>query len=87
METTQLSSKGQLVLPQRVRKAHGWLPGTVFEVRELPEGVLLSPLAAKPAFAPTSIEQVFGMGRRNGRKTLSLEEMDAAVRAEAARRK
>ncbi len=87
METTQLSSKGQLVLPQRVRKAHGWGAGTLFKVSDLPEGVLLSPLAAPPVFAPTQLKDVYGMAARPGRKPVSLAQMDAAVRAEAAKRK
>jgi AbrB family looped-hinge helix DNA binding protein len=85
-ETTQLSSKGQLVLPQRVRKARGWRPGTVFRVKELPEGVLLSPVLDDRVFAPTSIDDVFGIGKGKG-PALTLDEMDAGVRTEAARRK
>lgn len=86
METTQLSSKGQLVLPQRLRKVHGWRPGTVFTVKEVPEGVLLAPVARPPVFSPTRVEDVFGIGRRKGRR-LSLQDMDAAVRSEATRHK
>lgn len=87
METTQLSSKGQLVLPQRVRNAHGWSAGTVFQVTELPDGVLLSPLAEPPVFAPTKLEDVYGIAARPGRKPVSLAQMDAAVRVAAAQRK
>jgi len=85
-ETTQLSSKGQLVLPQRVRKARGWKPGTVFRVKEVPEGILLSPIPSGTPFAPTTVEEVFGIGKSR-RRALSVEEMDAVVLAEAARRK
>ena len=87
METTQLSSKGQLVLPQRVRKIYGWGAGTVFKVSELPEGVLLSPVATPPVFARTQISEVYGMAVQRGRKTVSLAAMDAAIKAEAAKRK
>lgn len=86
METTQLSSKGQLVLPQRVRKLHGWKPGTVFEVKEVPEGVLLSPVIKTPLFEPTELGRVFGMGQPT-EKRLSLEQMDLAVQTEARRRR
>jgi|TARA_R110001599_G_scaffold26612_23_gene93947 bifunctional DNA-binding transcriptional regulator/antitoxin component of YhaV-PrlF toxin-antitoxin module len=86
METAQLSSKGQLVLPQRVRNAHGWAAGTVFEVKELPEGVLLSPLSSAPVFAPTRLDDVFGIAKGKGRR-LSLKQMDEAVQMEAARRR
>lgn len=88
METAQLSSKGQLVLPQRVRNAHGWAAGTVFEVKELPEGVLLSPLSSAPVFAPTRLDDVFGIGWGKGKgRRLSLKQMDEAVQMEAARRR
>lgn len=86
METTQLSSKGQLVLPQRVRKLHGWTPGTVFEVKEVAEGVLLTPVAPRALFAPTEVAQVFGIGKQKGPR-LSLEQMELAVEAEARRRR
>ena len=35
METTKLSSKGQVVLPKSVRDAHKWQPGAEFAVEEL----------------------------------------------------
>ena len=86
MITTRLSAKGQLVLPAALRKARAWVPGTRFEVLATPEGVLLKPLAAAPAFAPTTLDAVFGMARYTG-PTRTLEEMNADVAAEAARRR
>ena len=45
METTKLSSKGQVVLPKSVRDAQSLsLPGTEFAVEEVSEGILLRPL-------------------------------------------
>ena len=44
METTKLSSKGQVVLPKWVRDARSWEPGTEFAVEEVSEGILLRPL-------------------------------------------
>lgn len=83
MEITRLSSKGQIVLPSATRANRKWPAGTEFEVVETAEGVLLRPLGP---FAPTRIDEVFGMARFRGRKR-SLADMDAAVRAEAARRR
>ena len=82
METTKLSSKGQVVLPSATRANRKWPVGTEFEVVETADGVLLRPLGP---FAPTRLDDVFGMARFRGRKR-SLADMDAAVRAEAARR-
>ena len=57
METTRLSSKGQIVLPKSVREARSWKPGTEFAVDETSDGILLRPL--RP-FPPTSIAEVYG---------------------------
>ena len=34
METTRLSTKGQIVLPKGIRAARAWEPGTEFTVEE-----------------------------------------------------
>jgi AbrB family looped-hinge helix DNA binding protein len=44
METTKLSSKGQVVLPKLVRDARSWEPGAESAVEEVPKGILLRPL-------------------------------------------
>ena len=49
METTRLSTKGQIILPKTVRDSHAWPPGTEFSVEETPQGVLLRPLKRSPA--------------------------------------
>ena len=46
--TTQLSSRGQIVIPKVLRDAHAWGQNTTFVVREHPEGVLLTPEPAQP---------------------------------------
>lgn len=82
METTRLSSKGQVILPKSIREAHNWRPGTDFAVEVVAEGVLLKPL--KP-FPPTKIEDVAGMLKYKGRpKTLA--EMDRGIAKEVRRR-
>lgn len=78
-----LSSKGQVVLPKHIRTRHNWQAGMTLELEETPEGLLLK--TARP-FPPTELDQVFGMAKARGRKR-SLADMDAAVAAEAVRRK
>lgn len=82
MAITRLSSKGQVVLPSSIRSAKKWKAGTAFTVEATDDGVLLKPL--KP-FPPTRIEDVFGSARYRG-PAKTIEEMDAAVLAEARRR-
>ncbi len=75
MDTTRVSSKGQVVLPQAVRERKKWRPGTRLVVEETKEGVLLRP--EKP-FPPTTFEEVEGILRYKG-KPRTLAEMDEAI--------
>ena len=81
-ETTRLSSKGQVVLPSRLRNIHRWAPGTEFQVRDTPEGILLTPL---PSHTPSRIDEVAGCLKT--RRRVSLTDMDAAVAEEARARR
>jgi AbrB family looped-hinge helix DNA binding protein len=75
MDTTRLSSKGQVILPKAVRESRNWQPGTEFTVEEVDDGVLLRPV--KP-FKPTTLEEVVGCtGYRGPAKTL--DDMERAV--------
>lgn len=75
METTRLSSKGQLILPKSIRDAQKWRPGTQFSVEQVNGCVLLRPL--KP-FPPTRFEDVFGCLKYTGRpKTIA--QMNEAI--------
>jgi AbrB family looped-hinge helix DNA binding protein len=85
MDSTRLSSKGQVVLPSALRHARRWSAGTEFAVIETDEGVLLKPIASANPFAASRMADVFGSAGYAG-PAVSLEAMDAAVRAEAARR-
>jgi AbrB family looped-hinge helix DNA binding protein len=80
--TTVVSTKGQVILPKAVRGRRNWGPGTRLIVEETADGVLLRPA---PLFKETTIDEVFGCLRYDG-PALSIEEMDAAVLAEARRR-
>lgn len=75
METTRLSSKGQVVLPKPIRDARRWQPGTELTVENTADGVLLRP--AKP-FAPSRLEDVAGSLRYAG-KPKTIRQMDAAI--------
>jgi len=86
MSTIRLSSKGQVVLPAALRAARAWPPGTEFELLETAEGLLLKPLAARSAFAPTQLQDVFGIAGYAG-PGLTVEDMHVAVQAEATRRR
>jgi len=77
METTKLSSKGQIILPKHIRTAHQWQPGVEFQVEDTPDGVLLRPL--KP-FKATRLKDVIGCTGYGGPKK-AIAEMDAAIAA------
>ncbi len=86
MQTTLLSSKGQVIIPKALRDARHWHAGTRLQVEETSEGLLLK--------AVTSDEKVpFAEGLAAIRKRLaykgaaaSIEDMHAAVLREAALR-
>jgi AbrB family looped-hinge helix DNA binding protein len=78
MESTRLSSKGQIILPKAVRDAHHWKPGMAFSVEDTGDGVVLRPLKSMP---PTRLEDVAGCLYRPGPRH-SLREMDDAITAE-----
>lgn len=86
MKTIKLSSKGQVVLPAAIRAANAWPTGTEFELIEMAEGLMLKPLARPNPFAPSRLQEVFGMAGYRG-PALTVEDMHAAVQSEAARRR
>ena len=77
-----MSTKGQVILPKSIRQRRQWGPGTRLTVEDTSDGVLLRPAAL---FAPARSEDVFGCLAYSG-PAKTLEEMDAAVAAEARRR-
>jgi len=82
METTRLSTKGQIVLPKNIRASRLWGPGTEFTVEETRDGVLLRP--ARP-FPETDLEEVAGCLRFT-RKPKTVAQMHTASEREVVRR-
>ncbi|MGA2600103.1 MAG: AbrB/MazE/SpoVT family DNA-binding domain-containing protein [Bryobacteraceae bacterium] len=82
METTRLSTKGQIILPKGIRVARAWVPGTEFTIEESGDGVLLRPAAR---FPETDLESVAGC-LRSKRKSKTTAQMPAAIDREVARR-
>lgn len=82
MAKTQLSSKGQVVIPKSVRQAHQWRPGTKFVVEEMSGGILIRPLQT---FPPTTLQGGLGCaGYEGGAKTV--KEMREGVDEEIGKR-
>lgn len=82
METTRLSTKGQVILPKSIRDARSWKAGTELTVENAGDGILLRPA---PQFPRTSLGEVAGCLKHKG-KPVRLEEMDAAIAREVKRR-
>ncbi len=82
METTRLSTKGQIVLPLQIRTSRSWVPGMEFAVEETADGILLRPVGA---FPETTLDQVAGCLRTKG-KPKTIAQMDEAVQREVVRR-
>jgi AbrB family looped-hinge helix DNA binding protein len=81
METTLLSSKGQVIIPKAIRSSHHWKPGTRFVVEDVQGGVLLKPLSSFPA---TDLQSGLGCAGYKG-PAKSLDEMQAAIDDELSR--
>lgn len=75
METTRLSSKGQIILPKSVRELHHWSAGMEFVIEDTPDGVMLRPVKS---FSPTRLRDVIGCTGYAG-PARSLEDMEAAI--------
>jgi len=75
METTRLSSKGQVIIPKPFRSAHQWETGQELEVIDTGEGVLLKP---KRVFPETKIEDVAGCLKYTGKRK-SLKDMEEGI--------
>lgn len=75
MDTTRLSSKGQVIIPQAIREAHHWQPGVEFVVIDTEQGILLTPVKS---FKSVSVQSVIGCVNYQGKKK-SLKEMKQGI--------
>ena len=82
MDTTRLSTKGQIILPKSTRVSRAWGPGTAFTVEEKDDGILLRPAARFPV---SHLDDVAGC-LRSKRKPKTPAEMRAAIGHEVMRR-
>lgn len=76
METTRLSSKGQIIIPKAIRQAYKWPVGQEFLVEQAGQGILLRP---QEPFPQTCVDEVAGCLQYKGRAK-TLEDMNNAIR-------
>ncbi|MFI0400964.1 MAG: AbrB/MazE/SpoVT family DNA-binding domain-containing protein [Thiolinea sp.] len=77
---TRLSSKGQVIIPQSIRRTRQWESGQQFIIEETDQGILLRPV--KPIlFAKTTLQQAAGCLQSAYKgQPKTLEEMESAIR-------
>jgi AbrB family looped-hinge helix DNA binding protein len=78
VETTILSSRGQVVIPKGLREARHWPPGTSFYIEEVAQGILLKPMRT---FAAAQLSEVMGSAGYSG-PALTQQAIDAALQAD-----
>lgn len=86
MQTTLLSSKGQVIVPKLVRAARRWHAGTRLEVLDTAEGVLLRPAIQNPK---TALDAGLAAIRKRimyRGAPVSIEDMNQAILREAVQR-
>ncbi|MEY3973716.1 MAG: hypothetical protein RIS59_77 [Pseudomonadota bacterium] len=77
MPTVTLSSKGQIVLPVEIRNRLGLAAGSVLELSEEGEGLMLRPVHT---IKPTDLEELAGMVKApSAGVPRSLDDFDAAT--------
>jgi AbrB family looped-hinge helix DNA binding protein len=82
MQTTKLSSKGQVIIPKILRSRYKWDIGQELTVIDTGEGVLLR--SSRP-FKKTELDEVAGVLKYSG-KPVSLDEMEKAIKRGALER-
>lgn len=78
MLTTTLSTKGQIVIPEAVRRRNCWRPGLRFTIEESAEGVFL-----RAESTGNTLRDLVGIAQYTG-PTRSLADMEAAIAKGAA---
>ena len=79
MATTRLSTKGQLIIPKKIRKRHGWDAGTELAVDDEGDRVAVRPAAAGKR---TKLRDLLGCLKWEG-KPKTLEDMERAIESGA----
>lgn len=82
METTLLSSKGQVIIPKAIRDHYHWQPGIKLVVEETQAGVLLKPANM---FPPTEVQSGLGCSGYHG-PAKTIDEMQEAIDSDLKRR-
>lgn len=77
MQTTRLSSKGQIIIPKDVREEMGWRKGDELVVERRDDGVLLR---RKKPFKTTTLDEVIGCAGYTG-PPKTIEDMAAGIDA------
>ena len=80
METTKLSTKGQVIIPKSIRAHYKWDSGQELIIIESEDGIFLKP---KRPFSDNSLETIAGCLNYKG-KAKSLDDMEAAIAKGAA---
>ncbi len=75
MNTTKLSSKGQVIIPKPLRTAHHWKTGQELVAVDVGDGILLKP---KTPFPETDINHVASCLKFKG-KAKTLDDMESAI--------
>ena len=68
MQTVKLSTKGQFVIPNAIRKSHQLAVGTEFSISFVGDEIRLTPL---PMFPVTSVDDAAGLLAKRGAKKTS----------------
>ena len=79
METTKLSSKGQVIIPKTFRDSHNWDAGLELQVIDTGDGLLLRP---KAPFVEAQLDQVAGSLAVSG-KSLTDKDIESAMKKAA----
>ena len=76
MQTTKLSSKGQVIIPKVLLSRYKWDIGQELAVIDTGEGILLR--SSRP-FKKTDLDEVAGVLKYSG-KPVSIDEMEKAIK-------
>jgi AbrB family looped-hinge helix DNA binding protein len=82
MQAVKLSSNGRISLPKNIISRYNWSEGQKLQVIDTGDGILLKSVQS---FKTTQLDEVVGILKHSG-KTVSLEEMEEAIRKGALER-